>query len=283
MEEHLTVNGREQYTRIAAWVFLLTAFALLYFPVFIGLVRGWIASDDNSHGFLILPVASYMLWQQRGTLTAQPVDGSWVGLPLAIFSLFMFLFAKLGAVVSLYPVSMITFILSTVIFLFGFSMFRQCLFPLFFLFFMVPVPSQIYAALTNPLQFIVTRITVALASMLGVVVYHEGNVIHLTDMTFQVVQACSGLRSIMSMLTLGAIFGYFTLRTPLMRLILIAAGVPIAIAVNIFRVFSMVIAYNYLKLNLTEGALHTVLGLFVFLLGLLFFILLQKVLARCER
>jgi len=102
-------------------------------------------------------------------------------------------------------------------------------------------------------------------------------------MTFQVVQACSGLRSIMTMLTLGAVFGYFSLRSVPLRMILIAAGIPIAIAVNIFRVFAMVFAYNYFKLNLTEGTPHTILGLLVFALGFALFLILQKGLARCER
>lgn len=283
MGEYPTDNRREKCFRIVAWLLMLAAFASVYYPVFSELVRDWSSSDDNSHGFLVIPLAGYMLWQNRSTLSAQTVDGSWIGLLLALVSLFMFLFAKLGAVVSLLPVAMIMFIWSAVIFFYGFTIFRLCIFPLLFLLFMVPVPSQIYAALTNPLQFIVTKITVDIASMLGMIIYREGNVIHLPDMTFQVVQACSGLRSIMTMLTLGAIISYFTLRSPFMCLLLIAAGVPIAIAVNIFRVLSMVVAHNFFKLDLTEGVPHTILGLFVFLLGLVFFMLFQKGLARCER
>lgn len=283
MEADATCKLPVEYARIVAWGVLAMAFASLYYPVASGLVKVWISSDDSSHGLLVLPLVGYMVWRNRCTLAAQPIDGSWIGLPLALFSLGMFLFAKLGSVLSLLPVSMIMFIWSAVLYFYGFTVFRLCLFPLLFLFFMVPVPSQVYAAMTNPLQFIVTRITVDIASMLGMIVYREGNVIHLPDMTFQVVQACSGLRSIMTMLTLGAIIGYFSLRSPFMRLILIAAGVPIAIAVNIFRVFSMVAAQNYFKVDLTEGAPHTILGLLVFLLGLVFFMLFQKGLARCER
>jgi exosortase len=224
-----------------------------------------------------------MIWRNRDNLSVQPIDGSWFGIFLALLSLLIFLIGKLGSIITLLPVSMVLFVWGAVLFFFGFKLFRLCFFPLFFLLFMIPAPSQFYTALTNPLQVIVTKVTVAIASMMGVLIYREGNVIHLPDMSFQVVQACSGLRSIMMMLTLGAIFGYFSLRSPFMRIILIAAGIPIAIIVNIFRVFSMVIAYNYFKFNLTEGTPHTILGLLVFALGLVFFIVLQKGMAKCER
>lgn len=283
MNERQTNNIPGEPARIIAWGLLLSAFMAVYYPVMNGLVKVWYGSDDFSHGFLIIPMSAYIIWQDRKALADQPVDGSWTGLLVAAFCLFMFLFGKFGAVSTLSSISMIFFIWGAVIYLFGFKIFRACFFPLFFLLFMIPVPSQIYSAMTNPLQFIVTKITVAMASMLGVIIYREGNVIHLPDMTFQVVQACSGLRSIMTMLTLGAIFGYFSLQSVGMRLILIAAGIPIAIAVNIFRVFSMVMAYNYFKLNLTEGTPHTILGLIVFALGFVFFIILQKGLAKCER
>lgn len=281
--DQLTKNRIKDPGNVFAWVLFFALFAAVYYPVLSGLVRAWNGSDDYSHGFLIIPLSAYILWQNRAELSVQPIDGSLIGLPLALISLFLLLFGKFGSILTLAPLSMIFFIWSAVIFFFGFKFFRLCYFPLLFLLFMVPVPSQIYATLTNPLQFIVTKMTVTMASMLGVVIYREGNVIHLTDMTFQVVQACSGLRSIMTMLTLGAIFGYFALRTPLTRITLIAAGIPIAIAVNIFRVFTMVIAYNFFKINLTEGTPHTILGLLVFALGFVFFIVIQKGLAKCEK
>lgn len=283
MIDRQTYNRFEEPARMLGVILFFGAFMAVYYPVLSGLVRAWYGSDDYSHGFLILPLSAYMLWQNRTALAAQQAEGSWFGLIVVVISLFMFLVGKLGAIFTLSSVSMVTVIWGTVLYFFGFKIFRICFFPLFFLLFMIPVPAQIYAALTNPLQFIVTKITVSMASMIGVVIYREGNVIHLQDMTFQVVQACSGLRSIMTMLTLGAVFGYFSLRTLSMRLILVSAGIPIAIAVNIFRVFTMVILYNYFKLNLTEGTPHTILGLFVFALAFVFFLYLQKGLAKWER
>lgn len=283
MSDGVMNRGRRPAVGAAAWILLAAAFLAVYYPVMAGLIKAWYSSDDYSHGFFILPISFYMLWQNRTELSSRHAQGSWIGLPVIALALVMFLFGKFGAVATLTSVSMIVLVWGAVLFLFGLQIFRLSAFPLFFLLFMVPVPAQIYAALTNPLQFIVTKITVSMASMIGVVIYREGNVIHLSDITFQVVQACSGLRSIMTMLTLGAVFGYFTLRSLPMRLVLVAAGIPIAIVVNIFRVFTMILVYDFFKINLAEGTAHTALGLLVFALAFIIFLYLQKGLAAWER
>lgn len=270
-------------TTMAAWALLGLSFLALWLPTIIGLGRVWYTSDDFSHGFLIAPLAGYIIWQQRVELLQQPINGSWVGLVLAAASLFGFLFGKVSGMATLASLAMISFIWGSVLYLYGFGTFRKTAFPMAFLLFMIPVPAQVYAALTMPLQLIVTKITVMLASFSGVPVFREGNVIHLPDMTFQVVQACSGLRSIMTMLTLGAVIAYFALRSPFLRTLLFLLGVPVAIAVNIFRVYTMVVGYHFFAIDLTKGTPHTILGLAVFVLALVIFMLIQKGLARCER
>lgn len=283
MNEHGDVLPQAGVGKMVAWLALGISFLAAYLPTMLGLARVWYSSDDFSHGFLIIPLALYIVWQQRDKLAGCPIQSFWGGLPLAACSLLAFLFAHLSGMTTLASVSMITFLWGAVLFLFGTAVFRLCLFPLLFLLFMVPVPSQIYAALTLPLQLIVTKTTVGLASLMGIPIYREGNVIQLSDMTFQVVQACSGLRSIMTMLTLGAVMGYFSLRSPLLRTILMVAGIPIAIVINIIRVLSLVVAYQFFKLDLAEGTAHTILGLVVFVAALGIFLLLQKGLSRWER
>jgi exosortase len=269
--------------RIIAWLAFIAGFAVIYYPVLAGLAGAWYGSDDFSHGFAIIPISLYMVWHERHRLAAITPAGSWFGLPVVVVSIAAYLFAKIGEVLTLSSFSLVTFIWGTVIFLFGFGVFRICLYPLAFLFFMIPVPAQVYAALTLPLQLLVTKATVVLASLAGVPVFREGNVIHLAERTLQVVQACSGLRSIMTMLTLGAVLGFMTLRSPLSRLGLLLSGIPIAIAVNILRLFAMVVAFDFFGIDLTEGTPHTVLGLVVFMVALALFILVQRGLARCER
>ena len=131
------------------------------------------------------------------------------------------------------------------------------------------MPSQVYSILTIPLQLFVSKISVALAAFLEVPIYREGNVLYLPDKTFQVVQACSGLRSMISLLTLSLILGYFTLRSNSLKIVLFFSGIPVAVLVNIVRVSLLVLAFYYLGLDLTSEGIHTVFGMLIFLLALI--------------
>lgn len=262
---------------------LLISFVSAYFPTVSSLVRVWASSDDHSHGFAILPLAIYILWQKRAALRTVPVRGSWIGLVVALVSLFFYLVAIKGEMQTITSASMLLFIWGSVIFLFGFEMFRACLFPLLILFFMIPVPSQFIAILTIPLQLLVTRASVWMATLIGIPIFREGNVIQLTNGTFEVVQACSGLRSIMAMLTLGAVLAYFTLRSNLMRSMLLLLAIPIAIIVNIFRVFVLVAVFHFMSIDLSRGVAHTIMGVAVFGVAFGLFLLISKGFARCER
>lgn len=262
---------------------LLLAFVFVFLPTWQNLVRVWSTSEDYSHGFLIVPLCLFILWLKREELEKAPIEANWRLLPLVVFSLLLYLVALYAGILTLAPLSMILFLGAGVVLLFGWQVFKICLFPLFLLVFMVPVPAQIYAALTIPLQLLVTKVTVFLASLRGIPILREGNVIYLQEHTLQVAQACSGMRSIMALLTLGAVAGYFGLRSNPLRATLIVSAVPIAILVNIVRVFVIVIAFSYLDSDLTHGTAHTVLGMLVFGVALVLFLLFLKVLSLCEK
>jgi exosortase A len=259
------------------------AFLWAYLPVLDSLVGAWGGSDDHSHGFAVIPLALYFVWQKRAALARLEFRGAWPGLILALFSLFCYVVARKGEMQTAASLSMIFFLWGSVIYLFGYRIFRACLFPLLILFFMVPVPAQLVAALTIPLQVIVTKVSVGLASSVGIPIYREGNVINLPGGTFEVVQACSGLRSIMALLTLGVVVSYWTLRSNLLRALLFVLAVPIAVLVNILRVFLLVAVFHYQGLDLSQGSAHTMLGLGVFLAALGLFMLSGKGLSLCER
>ena len=269
--------------RLILWIVLGGTFLAAYFTVLIGLIQAWSHSDDNSHGFAILPLALYILWQKRETLRTAPIRGSWLGLLIAVCTLFTYVVAKIGEMQTIASASMLFFLWGCVIFLFGFAIFKACLFPLLILFFMIPVPAQFIAALTMPLQLFVSKASVGLASLVGIPIYREGNVIQLPQGAFEVVQACSGLRSIMTLLTLGAVMAYFTMRSNLLRSILFLLAIPIAIAVNILRVFVLVAVFYFLSIDLSKGTFHTIMGLAIFCIALGLFLLTSKGFAKCER
>jgi len=118
--------------------------------------------------------------------------------------------------------------------------------------------------------------------LLGVPILREGNVMNIPDKSFEVVEACSGLRSMITMLTLSVIVGYFMLKRLSSKLILVAAGIPTAIFVNIIRVVFMILLYHFFRLDLTRGALHTVTGLLIFVIALVILFLLLKTLELWE-
>jgi exosortase A len=274
---------KKNRTALALLGLFVLAFIIIFFPTWQSLVNAWSSSDDYSHGFLIVPLSLYFVWQKKDSLRAETIKPSWIAFPLVLIALFLYLVAQYAEIITLASLSMILFLGSSLFLLFGFQILKICLFPLFLLFFMVPVPAQIYANLTIPLQLFVTKITVFISSSIGIPILREGNVIYLPEHTLQVVQACSGLRSIMTLLTLGIVIAYFSLKSNLLRTILFLFAIPIAILVNVVRVLLMVIAFYYYNFDLASGTIHTVFGAAIFLLALLLFILFRKGLVLCEK
>lgn len=261
---------------------LLAAFCFTFFSVWKGLVNVWLNSDEYSHGFFIVPLSLFIVWRKREKLSTIPIKSSWTGLFMAVTALFLFLIGEMAHVLTLKPLSMIFFIVGSITFLFGFRMLKELLFPLFILFFMIPVPSQIFSAATIHLQLLVSKVSSDFVSFLGVSLYREGNVIHLPDKTLQVVRACSGMRSLLSLLTLSAVFGYFTLRSNLLRTILFFSGIPIAVFVNIVRVAMLTGFIHFLGIDLSSGAGHTYFGLGVFALALALLFVVKELIGKWD-
>lgn len=280
---HEMNERRLSFGTFALWSGLPAAFLIGYLPVWQHLVSAWATNDDYSHGFAIVPLTIYIFWSKRKALMAKVKKGSNIGLLIVIVSLLLNLLASAGEIQTLRALTMLPFLSGTVLYFFGFTVFRMSLFPLALLVFMIPIPAQILAALTVPLQLIVTKISGMLARAIGIPLLLQGNLIQIPGQTFEVVQACSGLRSIMTLVTLGAFMGYFTLQRNWQRAVLLVAALPIAIVVNIVRVFAMVAFSFFVEIDLTQGAAHTSVGLIVFMLSLALFFLIQKGLAQCSR
>jgi exosortase len=168
------------------------------------------------------------------------------------------------------------------IYLAGANSIKELATPLILLLMLIPVPDQLYIQITFPLQLKVSQISEVFIRMFGVPILREGNVMHIPDKIFEVVEACSGLRSMITMLTLSVIMGYFMLKRIPSKWVLVAAGVPTAIFVNIIRVVTMILLFHFFKLDLTEGASHTVTGLLIFGIALVILFLLLKVLELWE-
>jgi exosortase len=281
--EHLSSPYFQRTRSYFLAALLFAAFVIAFLPTFKELITAWSISDDSSHGFLIVPIAFYIIWIKRRELSASASAGSLTGLAVAVASILTYLFARAGEIMTLSSVSLIVFLAGGVIYLLGYGVLRTLLFPFFLLLFMIPVPAQVYAALTIPLQLLVTKTATAIATLAGIPLFREGNIIFHSQGTFEVVQACSGLRSIMALLTVGVLIGYFSLKSNLLRGILLVTAIPIAVAVNVIRVITMIMVLHFTGFNLSEGTAHSLLGIILFCFALGLFALTRKGLAKWDR
>lgn len=262
---------------------LVLAFLGAFYPVWKKLILTWHQSEDYSHGFLIVPICLYIVWQKKDVLARTPIAPSWRGFPFVLIALIFYMIGSLAEITTLASFSLVLFIASVVMFLFGVKILKIVSFPLILLLFMIPIPVQIYSMVTMPLQLFVSKTSAWLGALLGVPILREGNILQLPGRTFAVVQACSGLRSIISLLTLSIVFGYFTLKSNVFRSLLFVSGVPSAVLVNVIRVLLMVLAFHYFQFDLTSGTIHTIFGIIIFIMALMFVLMFGKIFSVWEK
>ena len=260
-----------------------TLFIIAYWPVWKILATKWAASDEYNHAFLTLPIIGHMVWSKRDLLK----DGcstfyTYIGLLLLVLSTAVYFFAIVTWIHTALALAMFFTILSVLVYLAGTQAIKVLIIPLILLLILIPFPNQLYINLTYPLQIKVSQIAEFIVMLFNIPILREGNVMHIPEKSFQVVQACSGLRSIITLLTLSIIMGFYFMKTKISKIILVIASLPTAIIVNIIRVASLIIVYHYFKIDLTEGALHSILGLVIFVMAFSILLLLQKVLEHWE-
>jgi exosortase len=240
-------------------------FIALYWGVMTRLYDDWLNDDNYSHGFLIVPLAAFFAWQQREALAGLRPRPSWLGLPVVAGGLALLLAGLLGAELFLTRVSIVAVVAGAVLFVLGWRHLLVLGFPIAFLLLMIPIPAIIFNQIAFPLQLFASRVGELGLTTFGIPVLREGNVIILANTTLEVAEACSGIRSLVSLLTLGIVYGYFTdTRAPIRAAIAIAT-VPIAILTNGARVAGTGIAAHYVGAEAAEGFFHTFSGWIIFI------------------
>lgn len=264
------------------YVVLAGMFVFAFHSALIQMVLSWSTNEEYSHGFLVPLISGYIMYTRRKEVIVGCPGGRYVGLGLASLATGIFAAASYAEMLTAMYVAILLFIWGAFLFLLGFRGCRPILFPLVFLVFTIPVPAQIYTRLTVPLQLFVSQAVEILGVYLGLPVLVEGNVITLPARTLRVVEACSGLRSMVSLMSLSAVFGHFVFEKVWKIVVLFAASIPLAIIVNIIRVLAIVVCLQFLHLDLTVGFPHLLSGAGVFLLsiGLLFWA--SSLLHRCK-
>ena len=239
--------------------------ALLYAKSFAKLWSDWSTDENYSHGYLVPIAFGWMIWMQRKELAKIQITPRNWGLAIVALGAVQMVVGKLGAENFVTNSSLLVVLAGITIYLFGTVVFRRMMFPIAWLIFMIPLPAIIYYALTFKLQVLASSLSSTMLDFARIPNVREGNVIYLPNFTVGVVEACSGIRSLISLLAFAAFFGYVSPMNRLARGVLLLSAVPIAIFVNALRIGGTGCVGNYASPKYAEGFYHTFSGWLLFL------------------
>jgi exosortase len=273
-------SGRRDFEAAAI---VLAALALAYAPVLVRLARQWATDENASHGLLVVPLAVYLLWSGRAAWRATPSAPSLWGLGILIASLGLFAAGILGAELFLSRISIVGLLAGAVAFIWGWGHVRRAAFPLTLVALAIPLPAIVLNQITMPLQLVASRAGEGLISLAGIPVLREGNVLILTETTLEVAEACSGIRSLVSLLTIAVAIAYLRGGSTAGGAVLVAAAIPIAIVANAARVAGTGVAAHMFGSQAAEGFFHGFSGWIVFGAALVLLLAAERGIAAVER
>ena len=255
-------------------------FLILYYPIIFVMVRDWQINDNYSHGYLIPIIVGYMIWASRKKIAGLKVSPNNWGVLLIFIGFCQLLISRIGSEYFLQRASMILVLFGILLFLAGKSFTKELSFPVLYLIFMIPIPTILWNKIAFPLKLLASFLSAEIINSLGITILRRGNILYLANMILEVVDACSGLRSLTSLLALSAAFAFLTNHSKSKKILLFFSAIPIAILTNIIRLTMTAGLASKFGEKIAEGFLHDFSGLMVFLIGLLllyfFHILLSK-------
>jgi len=253
-----------------AWgsVLIGALMAAVYYRVLAKLVTDWWQIPDFSHGFLEPIFAAYLVWDKREALLDTKVAPTWSGIAVVALGLAVLLLGVYGAELFLSRISLLILLAGLVLCFGGWELLKELRFVLLVLLLAIPIPSIIFNEITLPLQILASKLASALLPLFGVPVLREGNVIELPAMKLEVAEACSGIRSLVSLFTLSIFYGYFLEKSFWRRALLALASIPIAIAANAVRILGTGLCVQYWDPDKAVGFFHEFSGWVMFLVSL---------------
>jgi exosortase len=254
----------------AAGAIVLAALTFVYAPVVASLVRQWASDENYSHGFLVAPFALLAVWKARGALRALPARPHPAGLVVVVLGILLLTVGQFGAELFLTRISLVVVIAGSVLFLWGGAHLRRVAFALLLLLLVIPLPTLVLNRVSFPLQLLASRTAETALSAAGVPVLREGNVLVLPHGALEVAQACSGIRSLASLIALALILARFRHdpASPGRTALLAALAVPIAVIANAARVAGTGLAAAWVGQWAAEGFFHAFSGWLMFVVAL---------------
>jgi exosortase B len=256
-------------------------FLAAYFPTFKGLMDGPWRTEQEGHGPLIIAAAVWLVWQSRQNLKATPVSPApLAGWAVLISGLALMFLARTQGVLTVEVFSAIPVIVGCLLSLAGWKILRVLAFPIFFLFFAVPMPDWLIDAATVPLKVFISDVVTEVLYAMGYPIAQNGVMIMIGSYQLLVKDACSGMNSIFALSAIGVFYVYaFRSQAKIRGLLLLTAIVPITIVANFIRVLSLVLLAYYGGIDTVEGTLHDLTGIGLFVVAVVLMFLLDQVLS----
>ncbi len=243
-------------------------FIALYYPFLLTLIGDWRQNPNYSHGFLIPFISVWLIYSLKDRFKTTPYQPSNWGLVLIFCAVIQLIVAKIGMEYFLQRTSIIVLFLGIALFLYGKNITKLLLIPICYLIFMIPIPAIIWNKIAFPLQLFASYLTEHVIRFLGMPVLREGNVLILSTITLEVVDACSGIRSLTTMMALSVPLTFFMLGGAVRKIVFFLSSIPIAIFVNIVRLTVTAILSAMYGEVFAKGFLHEFSGMITFALGL---------------
>lgn len=241
----------------------------LYRSTLVHLATQWWQDPNFSHGFFVPLFSLCVLWHTRSRFAQMTPRPAWAGLLILSFAMLLLIVGQMGAELFLARFSLLLVVAGLIVLFLGWNFFRAALFPWIFLFLMIPIPAILYNQITFPLQLLASRLAAAALALVGIPVLREGNVITLPSMALEVAEACSGIRSLMSLITLAIIYGFVTEKRLAIRYLLAVAAVPVAVMANSVRIIGTGILVQYWNADAAQGYFHASWGWMIFVISML--------------
>ncbi len=252
------------------WPAILSALLLLlYASVLKHLVVQWWSDADYGHGFFVPLFSGYILWRERERWTRTKIKPANFGFAVMIGAIGLLILGSLGAELFTSRFSLLALLAGMILFLAGWKMLHAVSFPLSYLMWMIPIPAIVYNQITFPLQLIASRLATSWLELAHVPVLRDGNILVMSNYSLEVVEACSGIRSLMTLMALAVAYGYLVSPRRWVRYVLLVLMVPIAIFTNAIRIMAAAILARRFGPAAAEGFLHEFSGWAIFLVALL--------------